>query len=165
MGTWLTSTRNGLDICVGRRLRTAVPPRLARRLNLIVAAVACAVLVAPSISTASHGGLNPRIQIASWVIWYDDLTPGGINGMNNARSTDVDPTDINTSTTNSHGTGLGRLHAREGRRRVSRPEGDRLMPDFLIGAHAEIGGFRLLTRDPRVYRRWFPAVPLIAPDV
>ena len=33
--------------------------------------------------------------------------------MNNARSTDVDPTDINTSTTNSHGTGLGRLHARD----------------------------------------------------
>lgn len=41
---------------------------------------------------------------------------------------------------------------------------ERTLPDFLIGAHAEIGGFRLLTRDARVYRRWFPAVPLIAPD-
>ena len=40
---------------------------------------------------------------------------------------------------------------------------DRTLPDFLIGAHAETEGLRLLTRDTRVYRRWFPAVTLISP--
>lgn len=37
------------------------------------------------------------------------------------------------------------------------------MPDFYIGAHAEVSGFRVLTRDPRRFRRYFPSVELIAP--
>jgi predicted nucleic acid-binding protein len=37
------------------------------------------------------------------------------------------------------------------------------MPDFYIGAHAEVAGFRVLTRDPRRFRRYFPTVELIAP--
>jgi predicted nucleic acid-binding protein len=40
----------------------------------------------------------------------------------------------------------------------------RTLPDFLIGAHAMTKGYRLLTRDPRRYRRYFPSVELIAPD-
>lgn len=39
-----------------------------------------------------------------------------------------------------------------------------LLPDFLIGAHAEVAGMTILTRDTRRYRNYFPAVPLIAPD-
>lgn len=35
------------------------------------------------------------------------------------------------------------------------------MPDFYIGAHAEISTFRVLTRDPRRIRRYFPSVELI----
>ncbi|MBI3183451.1 MAG: type II toxin-antitoxin system VapC family toxin [Myxococcales bacterium] len=46
------------------------------------------------------------------------------------------------------------------RRRGSR---DMVLPDFFIGAHAAVAGFRLLTRDPRPYRSYFPAVELIAP--
>jgi predicted nucleic acid-binding protein len=38
------------------------------------------------------------------------------------------------------------------------------LPDFFIGAHAEVQGYALLTRDPRRYRAYFPAVGLIAPD-
>lgn len=41
---------------------------------------------------------------------------------------------------------------------------DRTLPDFFIGAHAEIAGHHLLTRDPRRYRTYFPTVSLIAPD-
>ncbi len=37
------------------------------------------------------------------------------------------------------------------------------LPDFFVGAHAMIGGYELLTRDPRRYRTYFPAVRLIAP--
>ena len=38
------------------------------------------------------------------------------------------------------------------------------LPDFYIGAHAAIGGFRLLTRDASRYSHYFPTLQLIAPD-
>jgi predicted nucleic acid-binding protein len=37
------------------------------------------------------------------------------------------------------------------------------LPDFYIGAHAAINGHRLLTRDARRYRAYFPTVQLLAP--
>ena len=37
------------------------------------------------------------------------------------------------------------------------------MPDFYIGAHAAVTGYRLLTRDVRRYRTDFPTIDIIAP--
>lgn len=41
---------------------------------------------------------------------------------------------------------------------------ERVLPDFLIGAHAAIRGYTILTRDPSGYRAYFPTVDVIAPD-
>jgi len=41
---------------------------------------------------------------------------------------------------------------------------ERVLADFLIGAHASAKGYKLLTRDARRYRAYFPSVDVIAPD-
>ena len=39
------------------------------------------------------------------------------------------------------------------------------LPDFFIGAHAELMGWKLATRDVERYRIYFPAVELIEPAI
>jgi predicted nucleic acid-binding protein len=39
-----------------------------------------------------------------------------------------------------------------------------LLPDFLIGGHAQALGATVLTRDPRRFRSYFPELPLITPE-
>ena len=40
----------------------------------------------------------------------------------------------------------------------------RVLPDFLIGAQAIMLGATLLTRDARLYRRYFPDLTLLTPE-
>jgi predicted nucleic acid-binding protein len=48
---------------------------------------------------------------------------------------------------------------REYRRRGGSRE--RIVPDFLIGAHAQVRGGRLLTRDRGFYKQWFGDLQLL----
>ena len=41
---------------------------------------------------------------------------------------------------------------------------DRVLPDFLIGGHAVIRDYAILTRDPKGYRSYFPSIHLITPE-
>lgn len=54
----------------------------------------------------------------------------------------------------------GKAFLRYRRRGGTRPSP---LSDFYVGAHAAVAGYRLLTRDARRYRTYFPRVPLLSP--
>jgi predicted nucleic acid-binding protein len=55
----------------------------------------------------------------------------------------------------------GRIHAEYRRKGGQR---GRTLPDFFTGAHAVVSNSRILTRDIKRYRSYFPDVKIIAPD-
>jgi hypothetical protein len=42
---------------------------------------------------------------------------------------------------------------------------DRILPDFLIGAHAQLQSNRLVSRDRGFYRSLFPKLPVVDPSI
>jgi predicted nucleic acid-binding protein len=42
---------------------------------------------------------------------------------------------------------------------------ERTLPDFLIGAHAAISDYTLLTRDAARYRTYFPELDIVSPEI
>lgn len=48
------------------------------------------------------------------------------------------------------------------RRRQDRSVARRILADFVIGAHAWVSGYRLLTLDDRLYRAAFPKLEVVA---
>ena len=50
------------------------------------------------------------------------------------------------------------------KRRSGQEQSKSILPDFLIGGHAQTLGATILTRDARFYRTYFPSVPLITPE-
>ncbi len=48
--------------------------------------------------------------------------------------------------------------------RLSGGKRERVLPDFLIGSHAMVNNYRILTRDAARYRTYFPSIDIIAPD-
>lgn len=55
----------------------------------------------------------------------------------------------------------GRAHLQYRKRGGTR---ERTLPDFLIGAHAAVNGYRLLTRDAARYRTAYPRLEVVAPE-
>lgn len=55
----------------------------------------------------------------------------------------------------------GRCHLRYRRGGGTRQQ---TLPEFLIGAHAAVLGIRLLSRDARRYRAYFPTLEIVAPN-
>ncbi len=74
----------------------------------------------------------------------------------------LDRLDVALADTDLISAWLGGQAYREYRKRG----GDRLslLPDFLIGGHAQTLGATLLTRDPRRFRSYFPDLMLITPE-
>jgi len=55
------------------------------------------------------------------------------------------------------------VYGHEGQRRQSVGAKTSPLPGFYIGAHAEVEGRTVVTRDPARFRTYFPSVALISP--
>jgi len=96
---------------------------------------------------SANGRLRPPHASASGQAWQTETSPGVI-GYNVP-----------------HHTPEAAFLAGKAFLRYRRRRGAKItpLPDFFIGAHAAVAGLRLLTRDRRRYRTYFPALDLIAP--
>ena len=115
-----------------------------------------AALIANAVG-AEGAALN-AVVLAELCVGQDD--PSALAGELRAEGLDI----LDVPAAASPICGRAYAHYRAARRKSRGGEAPAMpLPDFFIGAHAELMGWKLATRDTERFRLYFPDVELIAP--
>ena len=126
--------------------------------NVLLDVLASDARWAPWSSTALAALANESVLVINPVIYAEiSIRFESIEALDEVLPTELYRRDaIPYSASYLAGKAYVRYRDRGGKRRS-------LLPNFLIGAHAAVSGFRMLTRDPKRYRSYFPSLELISP--
>lgn len=114
---------------------------------------------APKAATAIDHAIRSGRLVACDVVWAEVAGRFGSDAVLAAAMTELSVEfDAITETAATHAGRLWRAFRRSGGVRR-----DRIVPDFLVGAHALASADALLTRDRGFYRRYFKGLRIIEP--
>ena len=114
---------------------------------------------APRAATAIDHAIRSGRLVACDVVWAEVAGRFGSDAVLAAAMTELSVEfDAITETAATHAGRLWRAFRRSGGVRR-----DRIVPDFLVGAHALASADALLTRDRGFYRRYFKGLRIIEP--
>lgn len=113
----------------------------------------------------SAAALNDAVGVGS--VWVNPIVVGELSrGFDTigALLSQLSAWDVEVSNLDPESAFMAGKRFQAFRRLREAGEVARVLPDFLIGAHALVLDQPLLTRDPRLYRRYFPELNLITPE-